>query len=101
MHTLEKMLSILVKALSEISARKESVREFQRCFWDNQLHIKSSIGENAYNILADLAYDLDFFEADPGVRAQDTTYYGDERLDREIEVALKRLSELGIAVPSK
>jgi len=98
MDTLENLLGLLAKTLRDTLSRKETVREFQRCFWGNQLRFKSSIGHDAYNILADLAYDLEFFEADPGVRAQESTYYGHERLEREIETALRQLAQLGISV---
>jgi hypothetical protein len=42
-------------------------------------------------ILRDVAFDLAFFVADPGWRAEDPSYYGPERARSEIENALERL----------
>jgi hypothetical protein len=72
MSSLEKMLELLVKALRYLSSRTENVRLFQRCFWDSQQNLKHSIEQDSYDILADLAYDLQFLQADPGVRAQNS-----------------------------
>jgi len=101
MGSLEKMLELLVRALRDPLSRKDTVRKFQLGFWGSQQSLKGSIGDDVYDLLADLAYDLDFFEADPIVRAGDCSYYGHERLEREIETALRRLSQVGIAVPDR
>jgi hypothetical protein len=58
------------------------------------------VGQQAYDILADLAYDLDFFEPDPFLRVESTSYYGRERLEEEIRTALRRLADLGIRTKS-
>lgn len=99
MNMPEDLVGLLIKALRCTLSRKETVREFQQRFWNNQLQLKGLIGQDAYDIVADLAHDLDFFEPDPSLRAQDTTYYGHQRLEREIETALQRLSQSGISVP--
>jgi hypothetical protein len=97
MSPLEKMLGLLVRALRDLTSRTETIRDFQECFRDKQL--KSLIGQDIYDIFADLAVDLAYFEADPGARAQNSSLYGHERLEREIETALGQLSRLGVAVP--
>ena len=99
MNTLEEMLGFLVAALREPLSRKESVAAFLRCFFKTQLDVERSIGRNATDILDELAYDLNFFVADPNVRAESPSYYGDERLVSEISGAVRRLSEVGVAVP--
>src|SRR4051794_19749950 len=99
MDTLEKMLGLLDKALRDPSSRKESVEEFLNCFFKNERDVKRSIGQNAVDVLDELAYDLGFFVADPAVRAEDPSYYGDERLVVEIKAALRRLSHVGVATP--
>ena len=99
MDALEKMLGLLARALRDTSSRKETVDEYLRCYHENELLIKRSIGQDAYDVLADLFVDLNYFVADPARRAEDSSYYGDERLEHEIRTVLRRLSELGIAVP--
>ena len=47
-----------------------------------------------WDIFGDLAYDLDFYEPDPVARAEDSSYYGDERLKEEIQMALEKLANL-------
>jgi hypothetical protein len=95
---LEKMLGLLAKALRDPLSRKETVDEFLQCYFENQLLIKRSIGQDAYDIFGDLNFDLHFFVADPAWRAQDSSYYGDERLEQQIGTALQRLARLGIAL---
>jgi hypothetical protein len=99
MDTLEKMLGLLTKALRNTSSRKETVNEFLRCYFENELPIQRSVGPEAFDILGDLFVDLHYFVADPALRAADPSYYGDERLEQEIGTALRLLSQLGIAVP--
>lgn len=48
--------------------------------------------ETAEEVLRDLAYDLEYFEADPTVRAESTEYYGPSRALEEIRAALEKLS---------
>jgi hypothetical protein len=99
MDALEQLLGLLAKALRDTSSRKESIDEYLRCYPKDQLLIKRSIGQDSYDILTDLFVDLNYFVADPARRAEDPSYYGDERLEREVKTALHRLAELGIAVP--
>ena len=99
MDALEKLLGLLAKALRDTSSRKATIDEYLRCYHESELLIKRSIGQDAYDVLADLNVDLHYFVADPAWRAQDPSYYGDERLEQEIGTAFRRLSELGIAAP--
>jgi hypothetical protein len=100
MDTLEKILELLAKALRDPSSRKEAVDEILRYYLENELLIKRSVPEDAYETLDDLAYDLNYFVADPARRAEDPSYYGDERLEQEIRTALQRLSLLGVDLKS-
>jgi hypothetical protein len=58
---------------------------------------KALYWSGSYDILADLAYDLDFLEPDPVGRVH--PFYGHERLEDEIRAALRRLADLGIKIP--
>jgi hypothetical protein len=97
MTSLDAMLALLVRILRESSTGKATVTQFQSLVWECPRH---SIAKDTYDVLADLAYDLDYFEPDPVSRAQDASYYGHERLEQEIQAALRRLSELGVEVPT-
>jgi hypothetical protein len=98
MDVLDNILQLLIKALRD--PRRETVWEFQKFFWDNERRLEPSIGAEALELLGDLAYDLSFFVADPVMRMEDPSYYGPERLETEIRTVLRRLPELGIAVPN-
>jgi hypothetical protein len=97
MTSLDAMLALLVRVLREPSTRKATVKQFQALVWESPRH---TVAKEVYDVLADLAYDLDYFEPDPVSRAQDTSYYGDQRLEQEIQAALRRLQELGVEVPT-
>lgn len=45
-------------------------------------------------ILLDLAYDLGYYEPNEKLRAEDPSFYGDERLREEVSSALIRLDAL-------
>ena len=51
----------------------------------------ADFSEADWEILADLAYDLDFYVSDPSRRREDASYYGEERLIREIRESLTKL----------
>jgi hypothetical protein len=101
MDTLETMLGLLAKALRDSSSRKETVDEYLRYFFENQRLSRLSIRHDVVEILDELAYDLNFFVSDPALRAQDSNYYGDDRLEQEIGTAFRRLTQLGIAIPER
>jgi hypothetical protein len=44
-----------------------------------------------WEVLRDLALDLDFYEPNEGSRAEDSSYFGDEQAEREIRAALGKL----------
>ena len=94
MNTLEKLLGLLSQALSDPLSRKASVNEFLLCYFNGEKDIQRSVGQNATDILDELAFDLNFFVADPARRTEDPSYYGDERLISEINAALRRLSQV-------
>lgn len=62
--------------------RKRLISEFQKLVWGDP---------NSNEILSELAYDLDFYEPDEALRREDSSYYGDERLEEEIKSTLQRL----------
>lgn len=49
-----------------------------------------------FDLLADLAMDLEYYVADPRARAEDPAYFGDLAANEKIESALRGLKNLGI-----
>jgi len=92
----EKLVTLLLAALSHPETRASKVSEFQEAVWNSD----EEAGNDAVcEVLSDLAYDLDYYEPDPVIRSEDPAYYGDDRLVKEIVRALHRLKEAGAKVP--
>jgi len=65
----------------------ESIRNVQNEIWDTEFFEGKDIDET----LKLLAYDLDFYKPDKELRKEDTSHYGDERLQTIIDNALSKL----------
>jgi hypothetical protein len=91
-----KMLALLADALRDPSTRKETVESFQSLFSDCQ---SRTMNPDAYEVLANLSNDLNYFQPDASARMSDPSYYGHERLRKGIRSALQQLADLGIEVP--
>jgi len=100
MSSLPEMLTLLVEALRNPAARESAVREFQLIARMGPVNGNPN-SKKIYEVLADLAYDLEYFVPDPVRRAEDPSYYGHEQLEQEIKVTLRRLGELGVEVPAE
>jgi hypothetical protein len=100
-NPIDKILGLLTKVLRESSSRKETVKEFKQYYHGIEVVVRRSIQHDVLDILDELVYDLGFYVADPAVRAQDPSYFGDERLLREVESTLRLLSQAGIIVPQE
>jgi hypothetical protein len=91
-HSVQVLTTILMEVLRNVEGRRQSVVNFQKEVWN--LHEPS---ENfpELRILRDLALSLDYYEPDPVIRQEDSSYYGDERLEIEIGAAVRKLTEGG------
>lgn len=85
MELLERILS------SEKNERQELIFEFQKIYLNENLY---SIDEREFEILSELAFDLDFYEPDMNVRKQDPSYYGDDQLEMEVLEAIEKIKSL-------
>jgi hypothetical protein len=82
------IIESLYKILSEREpVRIELIKSFQNEVWDNE----SIKNETLNEILSGLAYDLDFYEPNEEWRKEDPSYYGDDRLEKEIKIAIQKL----------
>ncbi len=92
---IEALVALLIQALREPLRRKELVGRFQTLVWDG---LDPSLSSLARDVLRELAYDLDFFEANPSTRAEDGSYFGHRRFEEEVRAALVRLRQAGVEV---
>ncbi len=81
-------MDILIRILNEKENRNILISQFQDYIWNENPKFDN---EEQENILCDLAYDLDFYEPNIAIRNEDKSYYGDEKLEIEIKLALKKL----------
>ena len=86
--SIEELIRILEEALSRPELITSLVDQLQREVFNTRGGIEDS---EEWSILRDLAYDLDFYEANSKVRREDQSFYGDERAKEEIMAALKDL----------
>lgn len=47
-----------------------------------------------FEILGALALDLDYYEPDESLRKEDSSFYGEDRLEQEVLQALRELEKL-------
>ena len=93
--TLEDYIAPLRATLARPELLRSAVGRFLDVYWPAER--PAEIGERAWEILGDLALDLEYYEPNPEWRREDKSFYGDERAVAEIRAALERLSnECGI-----
>ena len=90
MLTLDRVRSLLVGLVADPVLRPDEVGEFQQLVWNESEPI-SGASEEQDEILRSLAYDLDFFEPDDRARAEDPSFFGEERARSEIVEALRAI----------
>jgi len=77
---------MLSAALHQPDQRQQLISEFQQIIWNSDLPTSWE-----FEVLRDLAYDLDFYEPDVKLSAEDASFFGDERFEEEINAALRKL----------
>jgi hypothetical protein len=91
-QTMDDLLTLLRLALSDRNERKAKIRAFQDYVWARASPITGAT-EEQWDILNNLALDLDYYEPDPVARVEDGAYYDDSRLESEITETLRILTE--------
>jgi hypothetical protein len=82
-------MEILKQILTSKSNRKQLINEFQNQVWNEHLNISEPI----LNVLSELAYDLDYYEPDDVLRSQYDSYFGNDKLEQEIQIALNKIAD--------
>jgi len=88
---IQELIAMLECALDKPHERARFIAKFQQAVFDAPSSTTNTV---EWQILRNLAYDLDFYEPDPQIRAEDSSYFGDEQAEREIRSALKEIYEL-------
>lgn len=83
-------MEILYRIINEKNNRELLIKEFQENIWDTD----PNLNDIEYELLSTLAYDLDFYEPNEIFRNEDSSYFGDEKLEELINEALEKISYL-------
>jgi hypothetical protein len=92
-ESLSDLVNLLNRALSKPTERVAAIKTFQNYVFERAMPISGATAEQ-WQILHDLAFDLDYYEPEPKRRQEDSAFYGDERLAAEIHRALEQLTRL-------
>ena len=88
---LAKALFLLEAIKVSPATAKRSISEFQEYIWDDRVQVDQ---KEILDVLRDLAHDLDYFEADPALCAEDNAFFDEEKLKVEIDSALNNIKSL-------
>lgn len=77
-------------ALTQPETLPAAVEQFLRVYWPAEC--PPDVDERAWDILGDLATDLEYYEPNPEWRKESTSFYGEERALAKIRLALQRLA---------
>lgn len=90
--TRSELTTLLLDIASGPDGREQRIRQFQEYVLPTE---EPPVGfdERAWEVMADLAYDLDFYEGNPEWRREDASFYGEERLVREIHESIAKLGD--------
>ena len=86
------VVALLEEMLGDPPALPSTVARFQAAVWEAEAGTLASSAEEE-EVLRTLAYDLDFFVADPKARGEDASYFGPERAVAEVREALAKLRQ--------
>ena len=87
------VIELLRAATLEPAKLPEAIKALQAIVWKAK-DWESDIAPDIVEVLSDLAYDLDFYEPDAAARAEDPSYFADDRAIQEIVDALARISRV-------
>ena len=94
MPTFERVVARLREAVADPDQLVPAFKELEALAYSDEAEYQR-LPEPVQEIIADLAYDLDYYEPNPDWRREDPSFYGPERAVKEIEAALSRLRAVG------
>jgi len=88
------LINLIEKILSDKENRINLIKDFQQKISNINIEKNENFKNDIFEILNELAYDMDFYESNPKFRKEDPSYYGEERLRLEIKEALEKIHKL-------
>ena len=88
---MDNLINLLYEILGRTINKRDLIVEFQRKISDYE---PSKEEYKIYNLLNDLALDLDYYEPNPEWRKEDPSFYGDDKLEEEIRTALEKIERI-------
>lgn len=90
---LNRVVSLLRTAVGDTSTLPDAIGQFQSVVWNTD-GWEEGLSASAAETLGDLAVDLDYFEAKSSARAEDPSFFGEDRAVKEISAALAKLDSV-------
>ena len=88
--TKRQLYELLEGAATEPSTRLERIQQFQSAVFESDA-AAFGLSDHEWDVLTQLAQDLDYYEPNHQHRNESTLFYGDERVVREIQDALAKV----------
>jgi hypothetical protein len=86
------VIELLPTATTRPTKLPETINALETTVWNTE-GWAAGLSEASAEAPRDLAYDLDYYEADPDSRAEEPSYFGEERATGEIRSALARVTQ--------
>lgn len=88
MPLIKDLVDLLTIAMEKTEERPQVISRFQKSILESDVGIPKSV---EWEILRELAYDLDYYEPNNAFLLEDPSFYGDEQLEEVISKALEKL----------
>lgn len=85
---IDQLIALLVAEKDKVNA----IKLIQDFVFDSDEFLK--LDDRKQDILSEFACDLDFYVADPAMREEDPSYYGEERLNQVIVEVIRKLDQI-------
>jgi hypothetical protein len=90
-ESLSDLTGLLQEALSNPAERVSAIKAFQNYVFESATPVPGASAEQ-WQVVNDLAFDLDYYEPDPEDRGEDASFYGEQRVEDEIKEAIEKLA---------
>ncbi|GIV16604.1 MAG: hypothetical protein KatS3mg022_2039 [Armatimonadota bacterium] len=88
---LEMLIELLRQAIEDPNKRTERIKRFQQFVWETSEHEIAPSERRIWDILDELAVDLDYYEPHEEWRRESPSFFGEEDLRQLILAAITRI----------
>ncbi|MGC8785738.1 MAG: hypothetical protein ACP5RN_15320 [Armatimonadota bacterium] len=88
---LEMLIGLLKEAIENPKNRSERIKRFQQLVWDTREDEIAPDEQQIWDILNDLAVDLDYYEPNEEWRRESPSFFGDEEVCQRILAAIAKV----------